>query len=139
MIQKKLGCTLLFLLFLLLVRLTDVRLVTTLNLNPNGYEIQRIDDAYAAAIAHGNFQFFYSFDMSYSWDAHTIASIVEKHATSPATYQWNGKVRSHFHFISIAHILVSGELIFIVHNNTTTRFSSRRFQGNHMVIPFGTL
>ncbi|KAF8317382.1 glycoside hydrolase family 71 protein [Clavulina sp. PMI_390] len=63
-----------------------------LNLNGNDYEIDRLADAYAAAISHGSFQFFYSFDMSYSWDAGTIATIVEKYATSSATYTWNGKV-----------------------------------------------
>lgn len=63
-----------------------------LNLNANDYEIGQIDSAYAAAIAHGNFQFFYSFDLSYTWDAATIATIVEKYATSSATYKWNSKV-----------------------------------------------
>lgn len=71
---------------------TFLHLDPALNVGGNDYEIGKIDLAYAAAIAHGNFQFFYSFDLSYPWDAPTIATIVEKYATSSATYKWNNKV-----------------------------------------------
>lgn len=67
-------------------------LSTALNLNANDYETGQIDLAYAAAVAHGNFQFFYSFDLSYSWDAPTISTIVKKYATSSATYKWKNEV-----------------------------------------------
>lgn len=65
-----------------------------LNIAANDYEVQQLDLAYAAAIAQKNFQLFYSFDMSYSWDAGTIETIIKKYATSSATYKWNDKVCS---------------------------------------------
>ena len=66
--------------------------LSVLNLAGDDYEAHnQTDIAYAAAEALG-FQLFYSFDMSYPWDATSIASIDAKHASSDNTYQWNGKV-----------------------------------------------
>ncbi|KAF9522006.1 glycoside hydrolase family 71 protein [Crepidotus variabilis] len=63
-----------------------------LNIAANDYEVPKIDDAYAAAEAHGNFKLFYSFDLSYSWDYNVMATIVAKHANSSATYRWKNNV-----------------------------------------------
>ena len=65
--------------------------IPALNIAGNDYEVAKIDLAYAAAEAAG-FKLFYSFDMGYSWDAATIATIVAKHASSASTYRWNNQV-----------------------------------------------
>lgn len=62
-----------------------------LNIALNDYEVDRIDDAYAAAKALG-FKLFYSFDMSYNWQESDMVSLVVKYATSTSTFLWNNNV-----------------------------------------------
>lgn len=63
-----------------------------LNIASNDYEVGKIDLAFAAAEARGGFQFFYSFDMSYSWQQADMVSIVTRHASSSAMYKWKNAV-----------------------------------------------
>jgi len=62
-----------------------------LNIALNDYEVDRINDAYAAAKALG-FKLFYSFDMSYNWQESDMVSLVVKYATSTSTFLWNNNV-----------------------------------------------
>lgn len=62
-------------------------------MNANDYETGQIDTAYSAAAAHGNFQLFYSFDLSYTWSQTDIVNIVSKYATNAVSYKWNNKVQ----------------------------------------------
>ncbi|EIW76482.1 glycoside hydrolase family 71 protein [Coniophora puteana RWD-64-598 SS2] len=56
--------------------------------NGTDYEIDpQLGYAYAAAEQVG-FQLFYSFDMSYTWDAATIASVVASYASSSSAFRY---------------------------------------------------
>ncbi|KAH7918065.1 glycoside hydrolase family 71 protein [Leucogyrophana mollusca] len=58
-----------------------------LNIAANDYEVDRIVDAYAAAEALG-FKLFYSFDMSYTWEASDMVNIVANHSSSSSNFMW---------------------------------------------------
>ncbi|EIW80344.1 glycoside hydrolase family 71 protein [Coniophora puteana RWD-64-598 SS2] len=63
-----------------------------LNMAGNDYEVNpQLGYAYAAAEQVG-FQLFYSFDMTSTWDANTIAGIVAQYASSSSTFHYNSKV-----------------------------------------------
>ncbi|EIW79669.1 glycoside hydrolase family 71 protein [Coniophora puteana RWD-64-598 SS2] len=59
-----------------------------LNIAANDYEISpQLGYAFAAA-EQADFKLFYSFDMSYSWDAPTIAGIIANYSTSSAAFRY---------------------------------------------------
>jgi glucan endo-1,3-alpha-glucosidase len=72
-------------------KMTQPLFYVALNIAENDYEVARIDDAFTAAEAAG-FKLFFSFDMSYTWDASDIVSITSSHANSSSMYRWNDKV-----------------------------------------------
>jgi glucan endo-1,3-alpha-glucosidase len=83
---------------------TDIKLAKAasidgfaLNMGSDWWQPLRVNDAYAAAEAAGDFTMFLSLDMtSLSCSSYTdgivLASLVKAHASSPAQAMWNGKV-----------------------------------------------
>ncbi|KAJ6595021.1 glycoside hydrolase family 71 protein [Mycena vulgaris] len=62
-----------------------------LNVALPDYEVDRVATAFVAA-ENANFKLFFSFDMSRTWQASDIISLVATHATSPAMLTYNGGV-----------------------------------------------
>ncbi|KAJ7190770.1 glycoside hydrolase family 71 protein [Mycena pura] len=62
-----------------------------LNIALTDYEVDRVADAFVVAES-SDFKLFFSFDMSFSWQASDVVSLVAAHASSPAMLTYNGGV-----------------------------------------------
>ncbi|KAJ7511133.1 glycoside hydrolase family 71 protein [Mycena galericulata] len=62
-----------------------------LNIAMTDYEVDRVATAFVAA-ENANFKLFFSFDMSYSWAASDMVSLVATHASSSAMLTYDGGV-----------------------------------------------